>query len=355
MGSSLMKAVRKNLFGILTLIVSAAVLLIFLFSSNGLDSLRQIFSTVLYRWLACAAAAAAIAWVLEGLVLHIFCAAVYPEWRFRYSFCVGMVGVLYSALTPFSTGGQPMQIYTMHRLGMDTGAAGSIIAVKTLVYQIILVLYSLVMVVWMLPYFQQNVSSFSVLTVFGLICNSTFILLVLLFCASERLTDKILRGAIQIFHKLRLCRHPEERYEKIHSELSIFHGSSALLGRSVRIYVWACLLTVIQIACTCTIPYFIYRSFGYSEQPLGVMMAAQAYVSMVSAFVPLPGASGGAEGSFVLFFGPFFQQDTILPATVVWRVLTYYLNFPAGAACSYIVGRLPPLKLSGRGKKAGAA
>ena len=46
MGSSLMKAVRKNLFGILTLIVSAAVLLIFLFSSNGLDSLRQIFSTV---------------------------------------------------------------------------------------------------------------------------------------------------------------------------------------------------------------------------------------------------------------------------------------------------------------------
>ena len=59
MGSSLMKAVRKNLFGILTLIVSAAVLLIFLFSSNGLDSLRQIFSTVLYRWLACAAAAAA--------------------------------------------------------------------------------------------------------------------------------------------------------------------------------------------------------------------------------------------------------------------------------------------------------
>ena len=76
---------------------------------------------------------------------------------------------------------------------------------------------------------------------------------------------------------------------------------------------------------------------------------------MVSAFVPLPGASGGAEGSFVLFFGPFFQQDTILPATVVWRVLTYYLNFPAGAVCSYIAGRLPPLKLSGRGKKAGAA
>lgn len=44
---------------------------------------------------------------------------------------------------------------------------------KTVVYQIILVLYSLVMVVWMLPFFQTNVSNFSFLTVVGLLCNST--------------------------------------------------------------------------------------------------------------------------------------------------------------------------------------
>ena len=346
MGSRLMKSIRKNLFGVITLVLSAGVLLAFLFSSDGINSLKEISKTIQYHWLIWAVLAAVMAWILEGFVLNMLCKVVYPEWKFRYSFCIGMVGVLYSALTPFSTGGQPMQIYSMHRLGMDTGAAGSIIAMKTLVYQVVLVLYSLVMVIWKLPFFQTNISGFSFLTIFGLVCNSTFIFLVLLFCISERLTDNLLHKGIWLFHKLHLCKHPDERYEKIHRELSVFHGSSFLLRKSWKIYFGACVFTVVQIACTCLIPYFIYRSFGFSQQPVSVIMAAQAYVSMVSAFVPLPGASGGAEGSFVLFFNTIFQNGTIIPAMVVWRTLTYYLNFPVGCICTYIAGRLPALSLS---------
>ena len=339
--SRFMKTIRKNLFGIITMIISAAILLIFLFSSDGLNSLNKSAGKIQYLWLFGALSAAVAAWFLEGLVLHLFCKKAYVEWGFGHSFCIGMVGVLYSARTPFSTGGQPMQIYSMRRLGMDTGAAGSIIAMKTLVYQIVLVLYSLIMVMWKLPFFQRNISNFSFITIIGLLCNSTFIILVLLFCISKRLTDKLLRKGIWLFYKLHLCKRPEERYQKIKHELSIFHGSSLLLGKSVGIYLGACVLTMLQIAFTCLIPYFIYRSFGFSKQPLSVIMAAQAYVSMVSAFVPLPGASGGAEGSFVLFFRTFFTDGTIIPAMVIWRSLSYYLNFPIGCICTYIAGRLP--------------
>ena len=345
MQSRVILSIRKNLFGLITLVISILVLLAFLFSSNGLDALNQASKNIQYHWLLWAVLAAVTAWLLEGIVLNMLCRVVYPSWKFKYSFCIGMVGILYSALTPFSTGGQPMQIYSMHRLGMDTGAAGSIIAMKTLVYQVVLVLYSLVMVAWKLPFFQTNVSGFSFLTIFGLLCNSAFIFLVVLFCISKRLTDKFLRKGIWLFYKLHLCKHPEERYEKIHRELSVFHGNSNLLRKSWKIYFIACLITVVQLACTCLIPYFVYRSFGFCEQPVSVIMAAQAYVSMVSAFVPLPGASGGAEGSFVLFFNNFFQNGTIIPAMVIWRTISYYLNFPMGGICTYIAGRLPALSL----------
>ena len=318
--------IKKNLFGIITAVLSAGVLLGFLFSADGIASLARISQNIRYEWLLVALAVAVAAWFLEGIVLNIFCKVIYQQWKFRYSFCIGMEGILYSALTPFSTGGQPMQIYSMRRLGMDTGAASSIIAMKTVVYQIILVLYSLVMVVWMLPFFQTNVSNFSFLTVVGLLCNSTFIILIILFCVSKRATDKILRKGIWIFHKLHLCKYPEERYEKIKQELAVFHESSNLFGKTWKLYLTTCILTVVQIACTCSIPYFIYRSFGFLEQPINVIMAAQAYVSMVSAFVPLPGASGGAEGSFVLFFRSFFSEGTIIPAMVVWRTMSYFKN-----------------------------
>jgi hypothetical protein len=192
-------------------------------------------------------------------------------------------------------------------------------------------------------FLSDQCEQFLFLTVVGLLCNSTFIILIILFCVSKRATDKILRKGIWIFHKLHLCKHPEERYEKIKQELAVFHESSNLFGKTWKPYLTTCILTIVQIACTCSIPYFIYRSFGFLEQPINVIMAAQAYVSMVSAFVPLPGASGGAEGSFVLFFRSFFSEGTIIPAMVVWRTMSYYLNFPIGCICTYIADRLPKL------------
>ena len=68
------------------------------------------------------------------------------------------------------------------------------------------------------------------------------------------------------------------------------------------------------------------------------MVAAQVFVAMVSAFVPLPGASGGAEGSFVIFFGKFFGQD-IVPAMFLWRLLTYYVNIALGGFFSVWGGK----------------
>ena len=72
MATRVRKAFRKNLFGIVTMVISAAVLLGFLFSSEGLQSLNQISGNIRFLWLLGAFLAAVFAWVLEGLVLHLF-------------------------------------------------------------------------------------------------------------------------------------------------------------------------------------------------------------------------------------------------------------------------------------------
>lgn len=77
------------------------------------------------------------------------------------------------------------------------------------------------------------------------------------------------------------------------------------------------------------------------------MLAAQTFVTMVSAFVPLPGSSGGAEGSFYLFFGSFFGA-TIIPAILLWRLVTYYANILFGCLTN-VVGRA--LGIEGKKRK----
>ena len=83
MATRVRKAFRKNLFGIVTMVISAAVLLGFLFSSEGLQSLNQISGNIRFLWLLGAFLAAVFAWVLEGLVLHLFCKKAYPDRHFN--------------------------------------------------------------------------------------------------------------------------------------------------------------------------------------------------------------------------------------------------------------------------------
>lgn len=335
MAAKLRKAIRKNLFVIITLVLSAGILLYFLFTTDGIIALGEIVLKLKPQWLFLSVLSAVLCWVLEGFVLNLLCIHLYPQWRFGRSFSVGMIGFLYSAVTPFSTGGQPMQIYTMRKMGMDTGKAGSIIAVKTLTYQVVMVLYSLVLVAMKLHFFQTSVSNFSFVTIIGLITNSTFIVLVILFMISEMTTDKIVKTVIRFLHYLKLCRHPEERYARIHNQLEIFHDASKLMGKSTRLYVVVMSVTVVQITLNSLIPYFIYRSFNMNAAPITTMVAAQAFVAMVSAFVPLPGASGGAEGSFYIFFGMFFKS-AIIPAILLWRIITYYFNILFGGVFAYV-------------------
>ena len=349
------RMVKNNLFAIITIGISITVLLYFLFTTDGIYALMKMFDELRARWLFAALGAAAGAWLLEGYSLHIICKRLYPRWSYPYSLTVGMVGLLYSAITPFATGGQPMQIYSMKRLGMDTGTAGSIITVKTLVYQIVMVVYALLLVVFKLRYFQTNVTNFSFLIVVGLCANAVFISLVILFAVNEKLTDKLLLASLGFLNRIRLCKKPQERYDKIHRELQLFYDSAKVMGRSVKVYLTSALSTAFQITLNCVIPYFIYRAFNLSEQSIFTMMAAQAFVAMVSAFVPLPGASGGAEGSFYLFFGPFFSlaPGSIVPAILIWRMITYYFNILFGCVFAAVGNRLPAKNLVSGSQKTG--
>jgi uncharacterized protein (TIRG00374 family) len=336
----------KNLFTIITLALSVTILLYFLFTTDGIVELGHIVKRIQIEWLLWIVAAILGGWLLEGYVLHLLCKHLYPQWEFGRSFTVAMVGLLYSALTPFSAG-EPMEVYTMNKMGMDTGAAGSIIAVKSLIHHGVTLFYSLLLVALKLHYFQTSVTNFSFLVLLGLLSNGAFIALVIMFIISEKTTDRILTSVIGLLHKFHLCKHPEKTYQKVHDQLSVFHGSSKIIGKSFWLYIVAIVLTVVQITLASIISYFVYRSFGLRGESVVTMIAADTFVMMVAAFIPLPGSSGGAEGGFALFFGRTFGS-AIIPAILLWRIATYYVNILFGCIIVYFGNkRYPRIDLPG--------
>lgn len=324
---------KKNLLSAITIIFSIGILCFFMLTEDGIKNLRHVLFHLQPVWLLWIAAGVLAGWLLEGYVLHLFCRHLNKEWSFGKSFWVGMIGLFYSALTPFCMG-EPMEVYNMTKIGMDAGTASSIIAVKSLVHHAVTFFYSLVLISFELGYFQSRVSNFSFITLFGLITNSIFIIGVVMFMINEKLTNSLLQALIRFLDKIKLHKLSKKLDKKVSEQLMVFHDCSKIIGKSYPLYFTAILLTLVQITVASLISYFVYRSFNFKQESVFIMVAADTFVTMVASFVPLPGSSGGAEGGFYLFFREFFGS-AIIPAITLWRISTYYVNILFGGIIVY--------------------
>ena len=134
-------------------------------------------------------------------------------------------------------------------------------------------------------------------------------------------------------------------FEKVYVELDHFEESSHCLTGHPIVFLRTGILTFVQLQLFFSVPFCVCNALGV-HPPLIGSMASAAFVLMVTTVMPLPGGTGGAEGSFALVFMLFFPEGTsVAVAVLLWRMLTFYLPILAGAP--FCIG-------SGKGEDAAA-
>ena len=79
-----------------------------------------------------------------------------------------------------------------------------------------------------------------------------------------------------------------------------------------------------QLILTLLIPVCVFLAFGTPGSATAALIGKAQLVTMVMVVVPLPGAAGGAEGSFLTLFHDYFAPNILLIAMLFWRLFTYY-------------------------------
>ena len=106
-----------------------------------------------------------------------------------------------------------------------------------------------------------------------------------------------------------------------------------LIAKNYKVIIKVAIINTAQLTVFYVIPYVIYRSFNLASASLWNMLAAQTLVMTIVSITPLPGGAGGAEGGFTLLFSVFFKEK-IIPAVILWRIITYYSCILIGALFS---------------------
>jgi glycosyltransferase 2 family protein len=332
---------KKRIFKALIVLSSAIILIILIFFTNSLDELVMMFKNARLYWLAVAFGCMVMYWVFDVMILHVITRGLLEKQPLKDTIRVTMIGQFFNSITPLSGAGQPVQAYVMVKDGIKPGHAASIIIIKTLLHQLIIVMYSLVTFTLKGSQFGARIPQFYYLYILGLAFNSAFLLFYVLFIYKKEVAGKVLSVVFRLLGKLKFIKKTDSLQEKVEKELMSFSEGAGILKNNASIIIRLIIFQIVQFTFYFSIPYFIHLAVANNAVRLWDMIAAQSMITLISLLVPSPGATGGVEGLSYLFYGMFFTQSFIIPVILIYRILTYYASVIFGGLFAFFAPEKP--------------
>ena len=131
--------------GIIILAVTIIVLY-FALKDDFLEKMQYLFSFNIW-WLIFAVLLVFVYWFLKSLVIYYCTLKFDKNYTVKKSFKLILTTQFFNAVTPFSTGGQPYQIYKLRRQGLAVEKGTNIVIQDFIVYQIALILLGAIAII----------------------------------------------------------------------------------------------------------------------------------------------------------------------------------------------------------------
>jgi hypothetical protein len=316
---------RKTIFRIVYILGTIIAFILIGLLSHDVETLRDLIPKINLKWIGVAIVSVMLFWLSDSILLSQITSYIYEKQKFHRSLRAGMMGLYYGALTPFASGGQPAQIVYMKRDGIPYGVSTSIVTIKFIVYELSLCLLFIVAMIWKGSFYFENYKHVFWLTSGGFLLNLIAVAFITMVMFNRNLAGNIVHGIINFLTKVKIIRKTARRTREIDKKIDDFYLSSAYIKNNKLNFFLSILVSTINIAFLFSVPYFIYRAFGFSQESFILIFTLQAFLYLAVSLIPLPGAAGASEGGFYLFFSGIFTAVPIFMPMIIWRFLTYYL------------------------------
>lgn len=322
------KSIKKNA---LLLLIVLAIILYFVLKDNFVNIINTLMKADL-RWIFIAFIFIILYWLLRAVSLFIITKEYSKKIKFKRIFGLTLITQFFNGITPFSSGGQPMEVYYLSKSGIRASKGTNIIIQNFILYQIALIIHGTIAIGLNYHFhFFKEVAVLKELTLIGFIINTLVGVGLLFISFSTKFNKKVIDLLIWIGHKVKIIKDKEKSIATWKDRLEEFHESAALLTNKKSLFVKGVFYNFVALSIFYVIPLFVIYGMGNFNINAIETIAASAYVLIIGAFVPIPGGSGGIEYGFMQFFGNFISGSVLSASLLVWRFITYYLGIIVGA------------------------
>lgn len=266
-----------------------------------------------------------IKWVIEAIILKLSLFNESKKVSIHKSLNIVILGNFFNYLTPFYTGGQPMQIYYLAKSDIDTGFSTGAILYKSMIFQFVLAIFGLMGIIYAFKYL--NIYSLIIVTL-GFLLNSFAVGLIIIFAFNKKLSKVTVKKFSMFMKKIKVFKNPEKHMDRIMNDVEDFIDFFRINAKK---YIRMIILTILS-----------FLQFSFFILALILIMVGfdiifdidtifrSIVLNIGASIVPTPGTSGASESFYYLAFSGKSDIFTMNSTVLIWRLSTYYFTLFIG-------------------------
>ena len=252
--------------------------------------------------------------------------------------CLGYscLGFYFSTVTPSSTGGQPMQVWSMSKDGIPAAHGALDMLLVSICYQLAAALYALGAGLFF-PHLTDGLGKgLKLLLLFGFTAALALAGVMVLFLVRPGWCSRLADALTALLRRMPWVKDPRAFRAKLEEPIAQYTWGGSFLCRRPSLFPRLLGLSLCQLGCLYLVPWTVYRAFGLTGHSALELTALQALMAVAVGLLPLPGAAGAAETAFLSGFAAFFG-DLVAPAVVLSRGISCYgMLLVTGLVCLII-------------------
>lgn len=314
---------------LLILLIGGGV--IYLSIGDNFDQILSVFQHAKMSWIVVMVLVMFCYYILDSFSLFYFGRAFKSDYTFRQSLVNSISGIFFNGITPFASGGQFAQVYIFNKQGITPTNSSSILLMCFICYQSILVLYTAIVVLFKYTYFLNEGTGIFGLVMLGFLFNFVVIVSLFVGAKSKKFQNFVTHYVIKLLKKIHIIKNYEDTRYMVEQYLSDFREQLYFLQKNKPVLFKSCLFNFLKLTVLYSMPFFASKALNLDVTWSDFLnfIGICSFIYLITAFIPIPGSSGGSEGIYLLLFS-FLGPVGVSSSMFLWRFMTYYMGLIIG-------------------------
>ena len=310
---------------IIILLVTGVML--YLLLKDNFNSIMEVLTSVNPVWIIVAILIYLIYFVTDTIPFYIYSHNYNDKIRFPFMLYLNAITKFFNGITPLASGGQPMQLYVLHKDKVKYSDASTSVIQFYVIYQIALMIISSICLVYSLFLGYIDARPFALhMFIIGYIINMIILLFLIFVSFNKKFNKGVVRFIIKVLNLFGIVKDKEKTIEKWDKNCEGFYESAQLMKENKFVFFRGVVLQILQLICLFSVPLFVAYATGANHQlNMFNTIAISSFITICSCYVPIPGATGGVEYGFGAFFSKFIAKSDIRVVLILWRFITYFV------------------------------